>query len=335
MATKENPLYTVVIIQENGDKYELTPVLASLTLSHQKEQLAAQATLTLVNIKYGEHYLHTMLAMRQRVFIYATDGEKSAEVFRGFIWRIQYHSSVDAREIEVQCYDNLVYLQESEDSVFFTSGWSTKDVLSSILNSWGVGMRFQYTSISHGKLALRGTLSDMIVSDVLDEAKKQTGVKYALVMEENTLVVRTAGDNTVFYSLEAGGNVINTYERTSMEGMRTKIVILGESSDNAKTPILATVEGDTDRYGTLQELKDNDSDSTLSAMQAEAQATLDEKGKPGKEYEVKCTDVPWIRKGDRVYIGAGSIDGKMLVVWSIERTITNTEKTMIMILEDL
>lgn len=333
-ASKENPLYSVVIIQEGGDKYEVTPVVTAISLSHQKEQLAAQANLTLVNIPYGETYLNAMLAVRQRVFIYANDGERSEEVFRGFIWRIAYRSSVDTREFEVQCYDGLIYLQESEESAFFPSGWSTESILNSLLSDWGVSLSYKYQSITHGKLALRGALSDIIVSDVLDEAQKQTGKKYILSMEENSLVVRTAGDNASYYKIAQAGNAISTYEKTSMEGMKTKVVILGEGSDDAKTPILATVTGDVDKYGTLQALVDKDEEKTLSDMQAEAQSTLDEKGHPSKEYEVKCSDIPWVKKGDQVYIEAGSIDGKTLIVWSIERIISNTEKTMTLILED-
>ena len=332
--SKENPEYTVVLTRLNGEQYELTPILISLDMSHQKEQMAQTATIRLLNIKYQNSWPNAMFQVRDRVFIYANDGERHEEVFRGFVWSTSYTSSTDDRELTLQCYDNLVFLQESEESAFFPAGWATKDVVADLCGRWGIPLQYKYTGITHGKLALRGTLSDLIVNDVLDLVKKQTGSKYALVMEKNTLVIRTAGDNEAYYAIVGGTHAIYTKSGATMDGMTTKVVILGTTDSAGKAPVEATVTGDTATYGTLQKLQDRNEDTTLSDAKKEAQSIVDENGTPKREYELKCSDIPWVRKGDRIYVSVGGIYNKVLIVWGVDRQISNNSRDMTLTMED-
>lgn len=332
--SKGNPDYSVVLITRTGAKYEITPVINAMELSHQKEQLAQCVTIDMMNTLYQGKWLTSMIEVRQRIFVYANDGERHEEVFRGFIWSVSYTSATDERELTIRCYDNLIFWQESEDSAFFTAGWSTKDILASLCSKWGIPLKFNYQSITHGKLPLRGMLSDLVTSDVLDLAKKQTGKKYAIVMEKETAVIRTAGDNDAYYKIVGASNAIHTKNETTMEGMTTQVVILGKADDAGKSPIEATVTGDTGTYGTLQKLQDRDEETTLADAKKEAQSIVDENGKPKKTYELKCSDIPWVRKGDRIYISVGGIYKKMLIVWGTDRSIKNSSKDLTLSLED-
>ena len=333
--SKENPEYTVVLTTLEGRQYELTPILGSLDISHQKDQLAMCVTLNLLNINYQGQWVNAMIEARQRVFLYANDGERHEEVWRGFVWSVSYTSATEGRELTVRCYDNLIFWQESEDSAFFPAGWSTQTVLESIFSRWGVPMRWQYQSITHKKLALRGTLADLVTGDVLDLVKRQTGTKYAIVMEGDTAVIRTAGDNEVYYKIIQASNAINTKSSQTMEGMITKVLVLGTGKDSDKPPVEATLSGDTATYGTLQKLQDRGSDATLADAKKEAQATIDEHGTPKWEYELRCSDIPWVRKGDRVYVSTGGIYQKTLIVWSIDRHISDESKDMTLTMEDV
>lgn len=331
--SKENPDYSVVLTTLEGVQYELTPIVSTLELSHQKEQLAQSATLALINTLFEGKWVNSMIEARQRVCIYANDGERHEEVFRGFVWSSVYLSSTTERELTVKCYDNLIYWQESEDTAFFPAGWTTESVVANLAAKWGIPLTYRYQSISHGKLALQGTLSDLIASEVLDKAKKQTGVKYAVIMKGDTAIIRTAGDNEDYYKIVQASNAIHTKSGYTMDDMVTQVLVLG-AAKNGSAPVEATVSGDTAKYGTLQKLQSRGGDTTLAAAKEEAQSTVDEKGGPKWEYELKCSDIPWIRKGDKVYVSVGGIYQKTLIVWGIDRSINDESRDMTLTMED-
>lgn len=332
--SKENPEYTAVITMlETGEQFELTPILISLDFSHQKEQLAQCATLTLMNINYDGRWTNAMFMVRDRVFIYANDGERHEEVFRGFVWSTSYTSATDQRELVLRCYDNLIFWQESDESEFFPKGWSTRDVVQNLFDKWGIPLDYRYESITHDKLPLRGTLADLVTSDILDKVKKQNGTKYAIIMEGDKAIIRTLGDNADFYRITAASRAIHTKSSQTMEGMTTKVVILGKSDDDKKTPVEAEVIGDTNKYGTLQKLQDRDEKTTLADAKKEAQSTLDENGQPKWEYELKCADIPWVRKGDQINISVGSIYESMMLILGLSRDLSDKEKTMTLTME--
>ena len=332
--SKENPEYTAVLtLAATGQQFDLTPLLVSLELTHQKEQLAQCATLTLVNVAYEGTWLNKMVRARDRVCIYASDGERHEEVFRGFVWTNTYASSLEQRELTLRCFDDLIFWQESEESEFFPKGRTTKDVIQTLFDKWGVPLEYRYESITHDKLALRGTLADLVTSDILDKVKKDTGKKYAVYMDQDKAIIRTLGDNESWYRVDTASRAVHTRSEETMEGMTTKVIILGKSDDNKKTPVEAEVTGDTEKYGTLQKLQDRDEKTTLEKAKKEAQTILDEKGQPNWEYELKCGDIPWVKKGDRINVSVGMIYETMMLVLGITRTISNKERTMTLTME--
>ena len=117
-----------------------------------------------------------------------------------------------------------------------------------------------------------------------------------------------------------------------MDGMVTKVIILGKEDKEERVPVEATVSGDTNQYGTIQETIHRSESTSLADSKKEAQNILDEKGKPKEEYELRATDIPWIRKGDKVYVKAGDLSGYYIVT-GIERTLTAKKREMVLDLE--
>lgn len=330
-ASKANPEYTVYIVA--GDtKYNVTPAVTEIAFSDQKGQIAKSAKIEIQNVQVNGSWLTGILDVRDRVYIYANDGEKSAEVWRGFIWTRSYKSLLTDRPFTLTCYDNLIYLQESQESLFFSSGKSTKDILSTICKEWGIKLEYSYKSITHSKLALRGNLSDIITADILDKVKKQTGAKYVIISEKDTMYVKSVGTNAEVYPITEGNNAIGTTSETTMAGMTTKVVILGKADKDDRLPVEATVSGKTEQYGTMQKIETRSENTTLADAKKEAQETIDENGTPKKECELGAPDIPWIRKGDKVYVSAGDLVGGFIVM-GISRTISIKEKTMTLTLE--
>ena len=333
-ATLTNPVYTVYAISGNK-KYILTPALVSLDRSEADNQIAQRVTLHLTNVLVDGIWLSSILHARDRVYVYANDGSTTAEVFRGYVWSRNYKSSLNDRDLTYTCYDNLIYFQESEESLYFSDGKSTEDVFTSICDKWGIQLNYSYESITHSKLPLRGTLSSIFTEDLLDPVKKRTGKKYVILSDRDTMFVKNVGVNETIYHFLAGNNVIKTSSGWTMDGIVTQIVIVGKADDDDREPIEATVSGDTAKYGTLQKIQSRDEDTSLADAKQEAQVTIDESGTPKNEYELTAPDIPWIRKGDKVYVDAGDINESYLIVTAIDRSADSKNVTMTLTMEDV
>lgn len=330
-ATIQKPEYTAYIVS-GSTKYNITPAIEEIDISDRQKQIAKCVTFELMNSKVKDDWLSSLLGVRNRVYLYANDGKESGEVFRGFVWGRNNKNSNSDRTLTLKCYDNLIYFQESKHFAYFSSGKTTKDVCSSLCSSWGVKLKYAYESIKHSKLPLRGTLADIFTADLLDLVKDRTGKKYVILSEKDVMHIKTVGSNTTIYRFTAGQNAIKTYSSCTMDGMVTKVVILGKADDNDRRPIEATVSGKTSEYGTLQDIIDRDENTSLSDSKKEAQSIIDEKGKPKWEYELHAPDVPWIRKGDKVYVNAGDMSGYYIVT-GINRSISEKKRDMILDLE--
>lgn len=330
-ATQQKPVYTVYIIS-GSTKYNVTPAVIGHERSDPEGQIAQRVNLQLANVKVGDTWLSSLLKARNRVFLYANDGTKEDEVFRGYLWSRVRNDSINEKEIRYVCYDNLIYFQESEDSLYFSAGKSTESIMSSICNKWGIKLHYSYDGITHEKMPLRGYLADIFTADILDLVKKRIKRKYVILSEKDTMVVRPVGANTTIYHFIAGKNVTSTESGWTMDGVITKVIIVGKADKDDREPIEATVSGKTDEYGTLQRIQSKDENTSLEDAKIEAQNTIDENGEPKWEYKIVAPDIPWIRKGDKIYVSAGEIDGYRIVTDVDRDSKTNL---MTLMLEDV
>ena len=332
-ATQQKPVYSVYIVS-GSTKYNVTNAVISQDRSEPDGQIAQRVTLQLANIKVNGDWLSSLLKARDRVFIYANDGTQEKEVFRGYLWTRARSDSISDGQIQYTCYDNLIYFQESEDSLYFTSGKSTEDIMSTICKKWGIKLKYSYDSITHTKLPLRGYLSDIFTGDILDLVKKRTGKKYVILSDQDTMIVRPVGANATIYHFEAGKNISQTASGWTMDGVITKVIIVGKADGDDREPIEATVAGKTSEYGTLQKIQRRSENTTLADAKIEAKNTIDENGKPKWEYEITAPDVPWIRKGDKIYVNAGEIVGNRIIT-EVDRSIDQKHREMTLHLEDV
>lgn len=328
-ASLENPIYTVYLVVKDT-KYNLTPAITEIQMSNQDKQVANCVTLGVVNFRASTgKTLCDIIEPRQRVFIYANDGKKKDEVFRGWTWTKIHDSDLESSVLTIKCYDNLIYLQESEDSLYFSKGKNTKSVISEICKKWGISLNYSYSTITHDKLVLRGTLTDILMSDILEKVKKKTGKRYVIISQKDVMYISGVGTNTTVYEISKKNNATKIRFEKTMDGMVTQVKILGSASkDSDKVPVVATIKGDTAKYGTLQKLQNKDKDTSLADAKKEANTTISEHGKPEQKYEIEAADIPWILKGDKVYVHAGHVTKKNLIAIGIERNISNSKKTM-------
>lgn len=329
IASATNPIYSVYAVV-GGTKYNLTSALVGIDASEQKRQISQNVRIELMNCKIGGSWLADVITDQSRVFLYANDGSRSGEVFRGYAWTGGDGHSLTENTFSIKCYDHLIFMQESDESIYFAPGKTTKDVFTYLCDKWGVKLEYTYGSITHQKLALRGNLTDIFTTDLLEPAKDRIGKDYVILSAEDVMKVRGIGENDTVYSIVGGSNAVKTRMEWTKDGMITQVIITGKKDDDDREPVEATVSGDTAKYGTLQKIIDRDENTSLEDAKTEAQNIIDTDGKPKVEYEIQCTDIPWIRKGDKVYVNAGGIKEKYLYVTGVDRSITNKSKQLIL-----
>lgn len=315
MGTVQCPTYKVAIVDKNGTRYDVTPVLLDLVLSENKGELAQKAQITIANVLVGDKYMTGIVQVRNRVFVYADTGEKSEEVFRGFVWERPYRSDLE-KQLTLTCYDNLIYFQKSEDYQYFSAGLSTASICNTLCSKWGVKLNYNTDSITHPKLPLRGTLADIFLTDLLEEVKKKKGTKSVMRSIKDAVHIDRFGSNATVYQFtrREGGNTISTESNTSMDNMVTKVVIIGKEDKNDRAPVEATETGNTKDYGTLQKILTSSTGTSLADAKAEAQEILKEYGKPERYYSLTAVDIPWVRKGDKINVKAGDMVGDFYVL---------------------
>lgn len=87
----------------------------------------------------------------------------------------------------------------------------------------------------------------------------------------------------------------------STANLITRVKVVGQADEDGKRSVDATQNGEI-QYGIRQRIYIRGSDETWSDANLAAQEILDKEGKLEKEMTVQSPDVPFVRKGDLVYI---------------------------------
>lgn len=311
-AALHNPIYTAVAVASDGTKYTLTKAITDLMLDEADGTLAQKVSLFLRNVKVGNTLLSSIIKLKMRLFVYANDSQKKDEVFRGFIFDKTKEESTE-KILKIVAYDNLIYLQQSKDCLYFSAGKQTDAIIKTICKKWGISCSYSYVRMEHPKLPLNNmNISDMVV-EVLEAVRKQKGTKYTMRSTKDAFQVLKQGSNTTIYQFRSKKTVISTKSTETLDGMVTKVVIYGNEDDDEYRAVEATVKGETDDYGTLQDVVTMSGDGTLAEAKEEANEILEEKGKPFETHELKALDVPWVRKGDLINVNTDNLKGDYIV----------------------
>lgn len=320
-ASLTNPVYTVNIKKSDGKTYQVKDITTDLVLSHGKDDLSVKAVMYLMNISVEGSQIKNLIALKDTVYIYANVGSGAEEVMRGIVWQREPEEDLDEDVLPLVCYDNLIYFQKSKDNFFAKKGKKTDALVQSLAQKWGFSVTFKYKSISHGKLTFHDKyISDILIS-ILDEVKKQTGTDYVIRSEKGKIIIESVGSNTTVYKLEKKNNTISQKYRETMEGMVTKVLIVkaetvskGKSTEETgKYLTVTSVNKNTDKYGTLQEILVKGKDDELATVKKEANQILTDNAKPKVEIDVQAMDIPMLKKGHQVHINAGNLNGYFIV----------------------
>ena len=324
--------YSLILFRPDGQRIDLQPFLRSLSWEENDGELAVRLQAELQNQQLaGGKRLHQLIPLGGQVFLYADWGSGQQEIFRGTVFAWDYR--IDPLEhFTITAYDQLIYLMKSKDDRFYKAGQTAKTVIQDIAKAWGIPLgTVQGPDVTLAKQVFRGeTLADMIYS-VLNEAKKKGSGKWIVRSKQGKIDVIRPGQNTSIYVFSAYTNVESIEDRQDIEDLVTRVKIIGAEDSEGKAPVVATLDGRTE-FGILQEVVYQRQYDTPAAAKSAAGDILKERGKPRKGRKVIAPDLPFLRRGDKVKVEAGTLIG-YYIVSSVTHNATN--RIMVMEVEDV
>ena len=268
------------------DKYKIKKLNQGITL---RESIDGIAYIADINILETKELKHIGISKGDNIKLI----EGNVRIFNGVIWELD--KSKKSKIINLECHERTVYIEESEDEYLFGESTATSRI-KQYCKDWGIPTETLIdTKIKLSKaIYRRSTIFSMIKKDLVETATKG-GDLYKLRME-NKLKLFKIGNNSVVYKLDNILEDIN--EKNSLKGIVTQVKVLGKNkNENSKSPIIGTYKKNTEKYGTIQKiLQDDKVDNSKKAKNAAE--NLFNTGEDS--LSVKCKDILGIRAGDKV-----------------------------------
>jgi hypothetical protein len=295
------------------NKYYLRELIESITLEDSIDEIAYRAT---VQLKVTDDLAAIGIAPGDAIRVSGIPYGGNSMVYLlhpGIVWECDSTLSSGTKHIEVTIYDRTIYLDKSEDEYLFASGTTASQRIKQYCNDWGIPIsNIPDTGVQLAKAVYRSqSIYSMIQSDIKETAQKG-GKLYKPRMTPNGFELYELGTNTNPYYFEL---VENIRQNRTLEGAITQVKVLGNAEEDQRSPVLAVVKGETDKYGTLQKVLQDEKITNASQANAAGQKLLT--GMQEK-FSVTGPDVNTIRAGDKVIL-----NNMELIVVSVQHELGN------------
>lgn len=309
MIDVKNTLYSVILLKEDGEQLDLSEILEDLEIEEGENQWAVQAHFFVPNVKYKGVYISSLAKLNCMVFIKAYSGGIQDEVFRGTITDWEVAKRDDEHGFEAYAYDNLYYMQKNEDNRYFSEGTGTKSAITSILSSWGIPLgAYNGPDVKHAKTFFKNQHISKMIQELLDDAVKKGAKKCCIKSVKGLVYFVPRGSNTDVYRFSEDENAEVSSDSYDMKNLITRVKIVGKEDAEGRAPIEAVLDGRTE-FGIHQRIYNRSEDDSLDEAKSAARDIILENGTPERVSKIEAPDVPFMRRWDKVYIEAGTLNG--------------------------
>lgn len=299
--------YRVVVMDEDGNQYNIKDFIQNLGWEENENEISVRSSFTARNDKTSKGYLSSIIKPGCLVGIFASGaGVEDEEVARGYVETWNPLEKNSGRDLKCTCYDELYKLQKSQDNRYYPSGTGTKAALQGILDDWEIPQGdYKGPNATHGKTIFNNKYLSDIMLELLDDAVKKGEEPCMIRAVKGYIHIIPRGSNKTVYVFRAD-NTQSFSQSVSMANLITRVKIVGQEDRDGKRSVEATLNGQTE-YGIRQRIYTRGSDETLSDANSAAQKILDRDGSIEKKMVVQSPDLPFIRKGDLVYVMNGFV----------------------------
>lgn len=305
--------YRVVVMDETGRQYNIKNYIENLGWEENENEISVRSSFTARNDQTSKGYLSSIIKPGCLVGIFASDGgSQDDEVARGYVedWNPVNQSS--GTTLKCTCYDELYKLQKSQDNLYFPSGTGTKAAIMGLLDDHEIPQdEYQGPDAAHGKQKFNNSYLSDVILEFLDDAVKKGEEKCVIRASKGKTSIIPRGSNKIVYVFKTD-NTKSVSESMSAGNIVTRVKVIGQADDDGKSSVEAVLNGLT-KYGVRQRIYTRGSDESLKDAMSASQEILDENGNIDRKISVQGPDVPFIRKGDLVYLMAGTSEGYFFV----------------------
>ena len=321
-----NIKYYVVVMDASGNQYNIGDFVQNLGWEENEKEISMRLSFTVRNHETAKGYLSSLIKPGCLIGIFATDGVISEEVARGYVENWNQVEKNSENSLKCTCYDELYKLQKSQDNRYYPSGTGTKSAIQGIFNDWEILQGdYKGPNASHGKTVCNNKYLSDIILEFLDDAVKKGEKKCIIQAAKGYTSVIPWGSNETVYVFRVE-NTQAFSKNISTENLITRVKVVGQADKQGKYSVEATLNGEI-QYGVRQRIYTRGKEETLSDANLAAQKILEDEGKIEKKMAVQAPDVPFIRKGDLVYI-ISSITSSNYYVKSIQHNAESYNMSM-------
>lgn len=305
--------YEVVL----ANQYYLRELVESITLSDSLEEIAYRGEVKLVvtsdfpSITPGQEIRVSGVPFGGSSMVYL--------LHPGVVWEVNSESQ-GQKHLTVNIFDRTIYLSKSEDEYLFSAGSTASQRLRRYAADWGIPLwKVPDTGVALAKALYRSeSIYSMIQKDLKETAQKGGKLYTIRYWPGAGLELYEIGTNETVWVLDYDQNVEQVTQKRTLEGTVTQVKVLGNAGEGQRSPVLAVVKGETDKYGTLQKILSDE--KITNASQAK---TAGEKLLCGMQetFNVDAIDINTVRAGDKIMLG--SLE---LIVCSVQHELGNPGK---------
>lgn len=263
---------------------------------------------------YGGSRISSLAQPGCVVAIIADWGAASEEVARGTIveWEPDLKGS-GSSTFDVTAYDELFNLQQSQDNRYYAAGTGTKSAIMAIFTDWGIPVeKYDGPDVAHAKTLFKSEYLSDIILQLLDDAAKKGAAKCVIRATKGKVSVLPKGSNKTIYHFDEDTNATVARDKISTANLVTRVKVVGKEDGEGRQPVEAVLDGLT-QYGIRQRIYIRPEDDSLATAKSAAQEILDEQGNLTRDLTLEGPDVPPVRKGDKIHVKAGTLNGYYIV----------------------
>lgn len=283
-----------VIVNGGTGEISLDGFVQSVTCSGDVQQAARRVEVTWMNTLDGQkRALEVAKGSEIRLL------EDKVELFRGVIFGDRIDSKGNAG---ITAYDDNIYLTKSKDTKIF-KGKKASEILSQLCKEYGIPVgTIADTGYVIPKLILRDkTLWEMFVT-ALTVTFRAVGRRFFMFSKGGKFQLSERKNVVAKWVLENGRNIIDASYTTSIEEMKTKVKVMGQTKD--KKEIVAQVQDAAliQKYGIMQHLENASGDVTKSQIEQTAKQLLKQLAVITDDASLTCVGDNDVAAGCAVYV---------------------------------
>lgn len=305
--------YYFIIMTADKKQYDITKMVQDGGWEEGKGELACHINGRVANERIGKKKVSSIIKNGFLIRVLVSTGGEKREVARGTLVDWEPILRAGQNDFNFSAYDDLYYLRESQDDVYFKENTKTDEALKKIFDEWKIPVgKYEGPSEKHETMKFRSRHLSDIVLEILKDAHTRGGAECIVRNVKGKLEIIPRGSNEKIYHFGSANTQLAQYRQTTT-GMVTRVKVIGRENGDGQGSVDAVLDGDI-QYGIRQKIYLRPNNKSLEDAKKEAQEILDESGKVIKTISLEAPDVPDIRKGDKVHVKAGPMNGYYYVL---------------------